>query len=498
MTSHFPPHPPLQAVAPARGLPRLLVGLAGLLAVLIVLGGAGAGAAAWHRQRDDLSAARASRDAAVQALAAALTQAQADGLTPAQLAGLSRDRDRLLAEPSLPARWIWFDGGETGHLRDQVAALQAIRSQVAPAVRGATEAARTAVTGLLADYETAVAAAAGAGLDVGVDTAYATATRVALAAATTPRQVDTAAADLRMRIDEVRSATAAKQAADARAAQAAAQAALGDAHDAAGSALARGDALLAQARQFPHLALDADAATLASAHTAFAAATDIAGYTAARHQAAGAGDDLAGLLRDRSGAYDALAQGRDMVTQAIGLKLDPDPVPAQLDGLAPQLDAGRVAADFTGLTARIDAVVAPLSARVYTAQLGVGKVIVISLADQTLTAYQDGVRQLRTLVTTGRPALPTPPGHYTVLRKNHPWQMVSDWPQSSPYWYPPTWVQYTLWFRDDGYAIHDAPWRGTYGPGTQAYGSHGCVNVPMPTMQTLFAWAEVGTRVLVQ
>ena len=58
-------------------------------------------------------------------------------------------------------------------------------------------------------------------------------------------------------------------------------------------------------------------------------------------------------------------------------------------------------------------------------------------------------------------------------------------------------MQYTLWFREGGYAIHDAPWRSSYGPGTQAYGSHGCVNVPMPTMTTLYNWAEVGTKVIV-
>ena len=98
-------------------------------------------------------------------------------------------------------------------------------------------------------------------------------------------------------------------------------------------------------------------------------------------------------------------------------------------------------------------------------------------------------------ITTGRPALPTPPGQYSVLRKVSPWRMVSDFPRSSPFWYPPTWVQFTLWFRSDGYAIHDAPWRSAYGPGTEAHGSHGCVNVPMPLMSGLYHWADVGTPV---
>jgi hypothetical protein len=126
-----------------------------------------------------------------------------------------------------------------------------------------------------------------------------------------------------------------------------------------------------------------------------------------------------------------------------------------------------------------------------------GKVIVLSLSCQVLTAYDNGAPLLTTYITTGRPALPTPPGQYSVLRKVSPWQMTSDWPRSSPYWYPPSWVQYTLWFRGDGYAIHDAPWRDRYGPGTQSNGSHGCVNVPMPTMTQLYNWADVGTPVRV-
>jgi hypothetical protein len=128
---------------------------------------------------------------------------------------------------------------------------------------------------------------------------------------------------------------------------------------------------------------------------------------------------------------------------------------------------------------------------------GGGKVLVLSLACQSMTAYQDGIPVYTTDITTGRPALPTPPGQYSVLRKVSPFRMVSDWPQSSPYWYPPSWVQYTLWFRDDGYAIHDAPWRSEYGPGTNANGSHGCVNVPMPLMGDLYSWTPLGTPVRV-
>jgi lipoprotein-anchoring transpeptidase ErfK/SrfK len=124
-----------------------------------------------------------------------------------------------------------------------------------------------------------------------------------------------------------------------------------------------------------------------------------------------------------------------------------------------------------------------------------GKVIVISLACQELTAYQDGVPFLSTPVTTGEPALPTPTGQYSVIRTNSPFEMVSSWPYGTVGWYAPSWVQWVLWFRSDGYGIHDASWRSAYGPGTEAHGSHGCVNVPHAAMQHLYPWGSVGTAV---
>jgi lipoprotein-anchoring transpeptidase ErfK/SrfK len=63
--------------------------------------------------------------------------------------------------------------------------------------------------------------------------------------------------------------------------------------------------------------------------------------------------------------------------------------------------------------------------------------------------------------------------------------------------HPPSRVEYAMWFRGDGYAIHDPPWRSQYGPCTQDAGTHGCVNVPRPAMDQLYAWAPVGTPVLI-
>jgi lipoprotein-anchoring transpeptidase ErfK/SrfK len=279
----------------------------------------------------------------------------------------------------------------------------------------------------------------------------------------------------------------------------AADAALADSHTAAQLALDRADRFVTAAQQIPQIqpTIVAWLAAIAAQHQAFAQAVTKPQFDAVRVAVTAAANQLDTLLIARSNAYGSMASARQAVQDALSYKIDPGDIPARLDQYQAQLDVAATTGQFEAINGYVDAMMAPLLDRLGIAELGRGKVIVVSLARQELTAYMDGQPVLTTLVTTGRPALPTPPGNYTVLRKNHPWEMVSDFPQSSPYWYPPTWVQYTLWFRSDGYAIHDAPWRSTYGPGTEESGSHGCINTPMPIMETLYNWADVGTRVIV-
>jgi lipoprotein-anchoring transpeptidase ErfK/SrfK len=129
------------------------------------------------------------------------------------------------------------------------------------------------------------------------------------------------------------------------------------------------------------------------------------------------------------------------------------------------------------------------------------KAIYVSVARQELRAYEKGNLVRQTLVTTGRPELPTDIGSFSVLRKNHPWTMHSPFPRSSPYWYPDTTVQYVLWFNDDGSGLHDAYWRSTFGPGTngpgRSGGTHGCINMPTDVTIWMYDWAPIGTPVVV-
>ena len=129
---------------------------------------------------------------------------------------------------------------------------------------------------------------------------------------------------------------------------------------------------------------------------------------------------------------------------------------------------------------------------------GPGRVFVISVQLQELEALQDGVVELDTLVTTGRPSLPSPVGTWSIMAKYSPYHMVSPWPPGNRYYYPPTWIKYAMLWHDGGYFIHDAPWRYHYGPGsdTEYGGTHGCVNVPSGAIQWLYHWGQVGDKVV--
>ncbi len=128
-----------------------------------------------------------------------------------------------------------------------------------------------------------------------------------------------------------------------------------------------------------------------------------------------------------------------------------------------------------------------------------GKLIVVSLSAQRLTAYENGAPYLTTVVATGRPALATPAGTFHIKAKYTPYKFVSPWPKGDPYWYPSEWVSYAMLFADDGFFLHDAPWRTVYGPGANlTQGTHGCVNVPLSVMARLYIWAGVGTTVVIQ
>lgn len=134
-----------------------------------------------------------------------------------------------------------------------------------------------------------------------------------------------------------------------------------------------------------------------------------------------------------------------------------------------------------------------------------GKEIVVSLSHQWMWAYENGRLLYNSAVMTGRPALATPTGTYHVFLKLHPTWFTSSWPPGSPYWYPPTFINYALEWRAGGFFLHDSWWHTVYGPGTNGWhydpkygwqwGTHGCVAMPLSAAAWLYNWAPIGTTV---
>ncbi len=139
---------------------------------------------------------------------------------------------------------------------------------------------------------------------------------------------------------------------------------------------------------------------------------------------------------------------------------------------------------------------------------GAGQVVIVSLSKQQLWAYQNGRFVMTSLVTTGMPQLPTPTGTFHIMMKETNVWFYSPWPYGSPYYYSPEHINYAMLFRAGGFYIHDAPWRETFGPGTNvphiepdgkwATGSHGCVNMPTSTASQLYRWIGIGATVIIR
>lgn len=135
------------------------------------------------------------------------------------------------------------------------------------------------------------------------------------------------------------------------------------------------------------------------------------------------------------------------------------------------------------------------------------KLILVSTEDQSAQLYDHGNVIYSTPVTTGGPELPTDHGVFHIYFKASPFEFHSPWPPDSPYYYPPTPVQFWMPF-DGAEGLHDASWRSNFGPGSNLaptdlgtgnyiLGTHGCVNLPYDAAQFIWDWAPVGTTVAV-
>lgn len=136
-----------------------------------------------------------------------------------------------------------------------------------------------------------------------------------------------------------------------------------------------------------------------------------------------------------------------------------------------------------------------------------GQVTVVSLREQVARMYQDGKLVYWSYVTTGRVERPSPPGlHYVGYKVTHIIFQPTE-PKNSPLKEVPTPIHWAVSYWPNGYYLHEAWWRTTFGPGSNLPhandgsawngGSHGCINLPQSTMGWYFDWVQVGTPVIV-
>jgi len=121
------------------------------------------------------------------------------------------------------------------------------------------------------------------------------------------------------------------------------------------------------------------------------------------------------------------------------------------------------------------------------------KRIVVDRSAQTLSAYNNDELFMHITISTGLLLTPTPRGTFTIFKKTPSRYMQGPLPGISTQYYDLPGVPWTLYFTEQGGAIHGAYWHNNFGRPW----SHGCVNVPLKDAETLYRWADIGTIVIV-
>jgi lipoprotein-anchoring transpeptidase ErfK/SrfK len=114
-----------------------------------------------------------------------------------------------------------------------------------------------------------------------------------------------------------------------------------------------------------------------------------------------------------------------------------------------------------------------------------GKWIEVILSKQRLIAWQNGRAVMSSAISSGVRRTPTRKGVFTIKRKYRAVRMAG------PGYNLPR-VPWTMYY-SGSYAIHGAYWHNRFGTPM----SHGCINLPVAFAGRLYAWAPVGTTVVI-
>jgi len=119
------------------------------------------------------------------------------------------------------------------------------------------------------------------------------------------------------------------------------------------------------------------------------------------------------------------------------------------------------------------------------------KRIEINTGAQELSYFLGGVRMGKFIVSSGKPSMPTPRGHFKVKNKS-----PKAWSAAYGLWMP-----YWIGLGTGSFGIHELPvWPSGYREGEDHLGtpvSHGCIRLGIGPAEVLYNWAEAGIGVFI-
>ncbi|MCC2630843.1 MAG: ErfK/YbiS/YcfS/YnhG family protein [Candidatus Paceibacter sp.] len=127
-------------------------------------------------------------------------------------------------------------------------------------------------------------------------------------------------------------------------------------------------------------------------------------------------------------------------------------------------------------------------------QVVTAKKIIVDRSSQTMYAYDGEALFMEEKVSTGVAATPTPRGTFTIFKKTPSRYMQGPIEGISTQYYDLPGVPWDLYFTAEGAVFHGAYWHDEFGH----VHSNGCVNLPVAKAKELYAWADLGTQVVVR
>lgn len=119
------------------------------------------------------------------------------------------------------------------------------------------------------------------------------------------------------------------------------------------------------------------------------------------------------------------------------------------------------------------------------------KRIEVNTRAQVVSYFLGGVKLGSFTVSTGKPSMPTPKGHFTIFNK-----IPKAWSRAYGLWMP-----YWMGMQYGKFGFHELPvWPNGYKEGENHLGhavSHGCIRLGVGPAEFLYDWTPVGTPVFI-